>query len=163
VAAACAPWRVAYFASHGNSSRVMMRDAGLRFAEQLRQGQVPTVLYLGDHDPTGIEIPKGFSKLLELYAGQPIKLKRIALNMDQVRRYRPPPNFAKEKDANLGKYRREFGTNECWELDALAPNVITNLIGGEIKRVVDANKWAAAVRKERRSKRLLSATASEMT
>ena len=129
VAAACDPWRVPYFSTRGNCGQIPMRDAGLRFSATLELDQVPVVFHLADHDPTGIEMTEDVRYRLELYAGQPIRVKRIALNMAQVRRYRPPPNFAKEKDANLGKYRRQFDTDECWELDALAPNVITNLIG----------------------------------
>jgi hypothetical protein len=60
------------------------------------------------------------------------------------------------------RWRSEFGTDECWELDALAPNVITNLIRREIERMVDERAWARPVRKERKSRRLLSAKASEI-
>ena len=39
---------------------------------------------------------------LALYARQEVEVQRVALNMDQVRRYRPPPNSAKESDTRFG-------------------------------------------------------------
>ena len=105
---------------------------------------------------------KDVERRIALYAGEPVEVRRIALTMDQVRTYRPPLNFAKEKDANAGKYRREFGTDECWELDALAPDVITALIRDEVEQMIDAKRWAAAARRERRNQKVLSKMASEI-
>jgi hypothetical protein len=162
VAAACEARRVPCMSMRGNCGQLPMRDAGLRFAERLRLGQVPVVFYLGDHDPSGIGMTGDVENRLELYAGQPIQVKRIALTIAQVRRYRLPPNVAKELDPSRSKYVEEFGTDKCWELDALAPNVVTNLIHTEVDRLIDPKKWAAAERKERKSRRLLGAWVSEL-
>ena len=56
---------------------------------------------------------------LAFYARADIEVRRIALNMDQVRAYAPPPNFAKETDSRYAAYVERFGTTACWELDAL--------------------------------------------
>ena len=114
------------------------------------------VLYLGDHDPTGIDIARDVQYRVNLYVRDEVEVRRIALNMDQVRQYRPPPNFAKVKDTNLKKYLMEFGTDECWELDALAPNVIVDLIRKQIEPMIDAKAWAASERKEKRNRASLS-------
>jgi len=136
----------------------------LRFAEQLGLGLTPVVIYLGDHDPSGIEMTEDVINRLELYAGKEIEVRRIALTMKQVRTHRPrlPSNFVKEKDANLGKYRDEFGTSECWELDALAPDEIANLITTEVEKLIDAKKWAAAEKRERKNKAKLTQLAQDM-
>jgi hypothetical protein len=60
------------------------------------------------------------------------------------------------------RWGSEFGTDECWELDALAPNVVTALIRREVDQMVDERARAKAVRKEQKSKRLLGAWASEI-
>jgi hypothetical protein len=75
-------------------------------------------------------------------------VRRLALNMDQVERYAPPPNYAKETDSRYAAYVRDYRTSECWELDALNPTVIADLIGGEIEGLVDRDKWDAAMAKE---------------
>jgi hypothetical protein len=162
VAAACEDRRVPHFSIHGNVGQLMMHDAGKRFAAQLGLGLLPIVIYLGDHDPSGIAMTKDIERRLEFYAGEPIEVRRIALNMDQVRQYHLPPNFAKEKDPNLSKYIREFGTDKCWELDALAPDVIAALIRDEVEDMIDEKKWAAAVRSEQRNRKVLSKIASEI-
>jgi hypothetical protein len=60
---------------------------------------------------------------LALYARTKNEVRRIALNMEQARRYSPPPSFVKEGDTRTTGYRERFGTEECWELDALSPTV----------------------------------------
>jgi hypothetical protein len=162
IAAECERWRVPYFSTRGNVGQLPARDAGLRFADQLGLALVPVVLHLADHDPSGINMTKDVERRIALYAREPIEVRRIALNMSQVRQHRPPPNFAKEQDANFAKYRREFRTDECWELDALAPNVIADLIRNEIEEMIDEKRWAAAVRGEQRNRKALSKIAEEI-
>jgi hypothetical protein len=48
----------------------------------------------------------------------------------------PPPNFAKESDSRYGAYVEHFGTTDCWELDALPPTVITDLIRTEVTGLI---------------------------
>lgn len=45
---------------------------------------------------------------LRLFVGQEVEVKRVALNLDQIRQYSPPPNPAKVTDARAAKYPR------CW-------------------------------------------------
>src|ERR1039457_2019772 len=56
-----------------------------------------------------------------------VQVHRSALNMDQVQQYNPPPNPAKITDSRATAYIKEFG-GESWELDALDPDVLTDLI-----------------------------------
>ena len=146
----CTELRVPYFSTRGNNGQIPMRDAALKLADQAEDGQTPVVLHFGDHDPTGIKMTADVERRLELYGGRPIEVRRVALTMSQVRRHRLPPNFIKEADANSGGYRREFGTNQCWELDALSPAVITSLIRDEVEGMIDEKAWASAKRKEQR-------------
>jgi hypothetical protein len=162
VAKACEPLRVPYFSTHGYVGQLPAREAGLRFAEQLDLDLTPVVLHLADHDPAGFAMTRDVESRLERYAGERIRVRRIALNLDQVEQYRPPPNFAKEKDVNFDRYRREFGTNECWELDALAPDVIADLIRGEISDLIDDKKWDAAMRSEQKNRLALDKIAKEI-
>jgi hypothetical protein len=75
---------------------------------------------------------------------QPFVVKRIALNLDQVEEYDPPPNPAKQSDARYRRYVEETGLDESWELDALDPNVLIGLIQHEIDLVRDDEKWGEA-------------------
>jgi len=44
-----------------------------------------------------------------LYARSSVDVRRVALNMDQVEAFQPPPNPAKESDKRFEAYRRKYG------------------------------------------------------
>jgi hypothetical protein len=156
----CTRWRVPYFACRGNNSETLQYQAGKRFRKHLDDGLTPVVLHFGDHDPNGLDMTRDNNDRLAMYARQNIEVRRLALNLAQVEQYAPPPNFAKETDSRYAAYVRQFDTTECWELDALSPAVIADLIGREIEALVDHDKWNSAKVKEDRNRGLL-AKASE--
>lgn len=123
-------FRVPYFSCRGNVSESEMYAAGKRFAALLEQGQVPVVLHLVDHDPNGLDMTRDIRERLKMFARQEIEVRRLALNLDQTAGL--PPNFAKEKDSRYAAYVRRFG-RDCWELDALSPNVISGLVRAELE------------------------------
>ena len=153
----CTEYRVPYFAHRGNNSLTLQYEAGKRFAGYLDQGLIPVVPHLADHDPNGIDMTRDNIKRLALYAGREIEVRRIALNMDQVERYRPPASFVKEGDTRTSGYTEQFETDQCWELDALSPAVISNLIRAEIEPMIDTAEWRAAKEREALSRKELEA------
>jgi hypothetical protein len=154
----CTEYRVPCFASIGNNSQSEQYKAGKRFARHLENGLVPVVLHLADHDPNGIDMTRDNRERLTMFAGREIEVRRIALNIDQIRRYRPPPNFAKEADTRFATYAAKFG-DECWELDALSPAVIADLIRKELDAMIDVESWRRSLSKERRGRVLLGKVA----
>jgi hypothetical protein len=159
----CNEWRVPYFATIGNSSQTLLHEAGRRFADYLDQGLIPLVLHLADHDPNGIDMTRDVRERLAFYTRADIEVRRIALTMDQVQQYTPPPNFAKEADTRYDAYVNQFGTTDCWELDALSPTVIGNLIRDEIGGLINESKWKAALANEKRNRKLLDRAADNWT
>lgn len=65
--------------------------------------------------------------------GMPVQIIRVALNMDQIEKYNPPPNPAKSTDSRFKSYQDKYG-DESWELDALEPSVLDDLITTTIAR-----------------------------
>jgi hypothetical protein len=61
--------------------------------------------------------------------------------MEQVRKYNPPPNPAKSTDSRFAGYLSKFG-DESWELDALEPKVIAELIRRNVVELRDPALWA---------------------
>jgi hypothetical protein len=159
----CTELRVPYFAHRGNNSQTLQYQAGRRFAGYLDQGLIPLVLHLADHDPNGIDMTRDNIERLALYARAEIEVRRIALNMEQVQRYSPPPSFVKEGDTRTTGYRERFGTEECWELDALSPTVIADLIRSEIEGLIDQPAWRAALAREQQGSELLASVAKNWT
>lgn len=156
----CTRFRVPYFACRGYTSQSELYAAGKRMAEHSGLGQRPVVLHLGDHDPSGLDMTRDNHERLSLFAGTPIMLKRLALNIDQVRRYSPPPNPAKEGDSRAKEYVSRFGPRS-WELDALDPTVIENLIKKELKKFVDIKRWNTDMAVEREHRRQLGRVRDE--
>jgi hypothetical protein len=150
----CTEYRVPYFASIGNNSQSEQYKAGKRMGRHLEDGHTPIVLHLADHDPNGIDMTRDNRERLGMFADEEIEVRRIALNIDQVRHYAPPPNPAKETDTRFASYAKDFGT-ECWELDALSPTVIADLIRPELEGMIDHDLWHASLAKEESGRALL--------
>lgn len=90
------------------------------------------------------------------YDGEWEGVIRIALNMDQVRKYNPPPNPAKLSDARAKGYIAKYG-DKSWELDALNPETIENLINSYVLGIRDEEVWEIACEKEAKHKARLKA------
>jgi hypothetical protein len=120
----------------------------------LAKGMTPIVLHLGDHDPNGLDMTRDNRERLTLFAGGEVEVRRLALNFDQVDQYGPPPNFAKEDDSRYAGYVEQFGT-ECWELDALDPAVIADLIRDALEPLIDRELWNAALAEEQHNRNML--------
>jgi len=95
-----------------------------------------TILHLGDHDPSGIDMTRDNDNRLNDVFGGNVEMIRIALNMDQIEQYNPPPNPAKVTDSRFEQYLRDFGP-DSWELDALEPSVINDLIRTHVDDIRD--------------------------
>lgn len=153
-------WRAPYFACRGYPSSTALRDAGERFREAGEMGKELFLFYLGDHDPSGIDMSRSNQELLDLYSyagdtGIEVNLIRLALNMDQVRRYNPPPNPTKETDKRADGYIREFGYTS-WELDALKPGVVDGLIDNAIREIIDLDQFNEDKERETKNRDELS-------
>jgi hypothetical protein len=157
----CNRLEVDFYAQKGYNSTSEHWRAGQRFARYVEKGQCPIVFHLGDHDPSGIHMTESNAEKLTLFAGVPIMVSRLALNMDQIEQYNPPPNPAKDSDSRFEAYRERFG-DESWELDALDPEVIQALIKTAVDGIRDEEAWDTMVEQEVEDLRLLEDTIAEM-
>lgn len=149
---------VNYFACRGYVSQSEMKKAGDRFNYYRRnKGARGLLLHLGDHDPSGIDMTRDIEDRLYTFTrGNPPAVRRIALNMDQIEQYEPPPNFAKESDSRHAKYLEEFG-EDSWELDALEPSVLNDLITEHVQSVVDEDLMQEQRDRQERERESLTA------
>ncbi len=154
----CERYQVPYFACRGYSSQSEQWRAGQRFEDWANMGYSPIVFHLGDHDPSGIDMTRDNQDRLNMFSFDNITVERLALNFDQVKKYKPPPNPAKDTDSRSGDYKLKFG-NKSWELDALDPRVIDNLIETAILAVLDMDKFEARQRLQEEQRKLLQLAA----
>lgn len=142
----CTALDINYFSCRGYTSQSEMWAAGQRLQRYDGAGQLPVVINLGDHDPSGIDMTRDIEDRLELFTGH-AEVARIALNMAQIETYNPPPNPAKLTDSRAEGYVARYGPSS-WELDALEPTVIAETIERTILRYRDDARWEAAMKLE---------------
>lgn len=134
----CKQVEVPYFACRGYVSQSEMYSSARRLAYL---DKPCIVLHLGDHDPSGIDMTRDNDDRLDLLSGNAdITIKRIALNMPQIKKYSPPPNPTKLTDSRATGYLETYGKSS-WELDALSPTVLRNLIKKEVAKYRDDEQW----------------------
>jgi hypothetical protein len=159
----CRALDVKYLSCRGYTSQSEMWEAGQRFAGRHRKGQQTHILHLGDHDPSGIDMTRDIEERLRLFCThhrcEPPAVHRIALNMDQIERYEPPPNPAKTTDSRSGKYIEQFG-HESWELDALDVKTLSELIQSHVEDLLDRDLFDERERTESAGRNKLRAAAS---
>jgi len=83
-----------------------------------------------------------------------LEVHRIALNMDQIEEYDPPPNPAKFTDSRAENYVAEYG-DQSWELDALNPATLDALITERIEQYIDLDRYNELVEAEDEHTQLL--------
>lgn len=161
VASVCQRLDVPYFACKGYNSQSEQWNAAMRLERYLQEGKTPIIFHLGDHDPSGIDMTRDNRDRLEMFMGG-VEVERLALNMNQIRQYNPPPNPAKETDSRFAAYIELYG-DESWELDALEPQVLVSLIEQAILDIRDEDAYAEVSAVESNHLRLLRLTEERWT
>lgn len=154
---ACEPLDVPYFSCRGYTSLSEVWSAARRLARHARSGQTPIVFHLGDHDPSGIDMSRDIQARLATF-GAEVEFRRLALNMDQVDKHKPPPNPAKTTDSRFQSYMDLYG-DESWELDALDPATLSRLITDEVSAIRDQEAWDEKCQEEEEVKERLRTVA----
>lgn len=145
----CGKLDVPHFSCRGYTSQSEMWSAAQRFIRE-RHRESRTIIHLGDHDPSGIDMTRDIQERMYTF-GADVYVKRVALTMEQIETFNPPPNPTKLSDARANGYIEEYG-HECWELDALEPKVITALIRDEVTALMDTDLLYEIERKEEADK-----------
>lgn len=192
----------------GYTSSSAIYTAYERIVEQLCKGKRVTILYFGDHDPSGLDMVRDIQERLMFFLVKGDKLKNndefqelikiwwekskyeiyevidrgyvseknikkyndgeneddfyeeyfagvrtifinenklfsiipIGLTMEQIKKYKLPPNPAKMTDTRADKYIKKFG-KICWEVDALKPEILTSIVRTNIEEQININLY----------------------
>lgn len=139
--------------NRGYSSCTAIHDAYKRFNYIEANEQTVNILYLGDHDPSGLDMVRDITDRLNEFGVSP-DVNQIALTAKQIAKYNPPPNPAKITDPRAGWYIAEFG-QVSWEVDALNPKVLNALLKKNIERLMDMELFHEQIDKEEEDKETL--------
>ena len=137
--------------NRGYSSQSAMYEAAWRFKDQDGgNGASGQLLYLGDLDPSGEDMVRDIRDRLDMF-GAEVEVEKVALTMDQVRLYNPPPNPAKTTDSRYGAYVARHG-HQSWEVDALPPDVLQDLVRRGVEQYVNFDAMEAVTEREEADK-----------
>lgn len=163
-------YHIHFGANKGYSSSSAMYALYERVLDQINEGKKVVILYLGDHDPSGKDMVRDiYSRITEfLVEGDYLdtdeemidtydmfKVDALALTMDQINEFSPPPNPAKIKDPRAKAYIAEFG-NISWELDALTPEALIEITEAGIVSYTDIAKYIAVIEQEEKDLKILT-------
>ena len=142
----CNELRIDYFSCRGYTSLSSMWRAARRLRAHENDWKETVILHLGDHDPSGMDMTRDIQARLRTFRSE-VDVRRIALNMDQIDKYNPPPNPTKLSDSRAEEYIPKYGY-DSWELDALEPEAMEDLIESTVLELRDEDLWDEATEKE---------------
>ena len=159
------PYHIRLMINKGYSSSTAMYQAYNRFLDIINQGRKVVVIYFGDHDPSGCDMVRDIQERIKdfLCKGSRIdippdinidqfikdgfEIKRIGLTLEQVKTYNLPPNPAKITDPRAKGYIQKYG-KLSWEVDALSPDVLIQIVSESIESIIDMSKYEDICSKE---------------
>ena len=148
--------------NRGYSSQSAMYEAANRFKEKYDgEGQTGILFYLGDHDPSGEDMVRDIRERLAMFGVEELEVRKLALTMEQIEEHNPPPNPAKLTDPRSDAYVAEHGASS-WEVDALPPEVLTEIITSAFEEIVDQDKVEEIKEREEAHKTELKKTVEKL-
>lgn len=153
IAPVCDEYDVEYYSCRGWSSPSDIMELAQRFAYSK---QHCVLLHAGDYDPTGCWVTEHIRKDLARYMSHLMsngdeyaEVRRIGLTKEQIQHYGLPPNLigddgesdSKKRESRLpGFIAANGGCRNTWELDALRPAQLQEIIRTEIEACITNRK-----------------------
>lgn len=159
-------YHVVMMVNRGYSSASAMKESADRIKAHARAGKKCVILYIGDHDPSGLDMLRDIpTRLLEFGCPRDIDVRGIALTMAQIRQFKPPPNAVKVKDdpklyknvdgsladSRAASYVAQFG-EVSWEVEGLPPQDLDLTVRTALNAYVDKDAMKQAIALENRIK-----------
>lgn len=129
----CRNWNIVVGACKGYPSLTFLYELSERMREAQSNGKQPIILYFGDYDPSGEDIPRSIGENLEKFGVYGVEIRRIALMEQQVIAWNLPPAPAKETDSRTANWD---GLGQV-ELDAVKPEKLISLLDDAINEIFD--------------------------
>ena len=121
----------------GYPSITFLNEAAPRFERALDSGRRAIMLYFGDYDPSGCNIPESIVE--NLYnMGVDVELKRIALNPEQIKKLNLPSVPPKRTDSRT----KSWNGDGVVELDAIEPKLLAKMCNEAINKYFDTDLYA---------------------
>lgn len=117
------------------------------------------LLIVSDFDPEGESIAESFARSMRDDFGiEDLAAVKVALTASQVKEYELPPEMTvKSSSSRAGRFTDLHGEN-VWELEALPPETLQELLDAAIRNVMDLDAYNREVELEAEDARQLNAT-----
>lgn len=128
-----------------------MFDAFQRFKRANINDQAIRVIYLGDYDPSWIDMIRDIRDRTIEFIGDDefdFKIVPIALTRQQIDLYDPPPNPAKRTDPRSKGFIDNHWTTS-WEVDALKPEILNKILTDSIVSIIDLDIYNQVLNQEK--------------
>jgi hypothetical protein len=104
-------------------------------------GRPLIALYVGDYDPSGMYMSEvDLPERLDRYDGYHVEIERVALTATQLAGLPSFPATDKVSDPRYGWFVANYGRH-CWELDAMDPNDLRDVVRRNIMALVEPTAW----------------------
>lgn len=125
------------FSCRGFTSLSSLYNSAELFRDQIgSRGKDVVILYVGDHDPSGVMIDASAEKTLRDEFDVAVDFRRVAVTKDQIEQFSLPTRPAKKSD------KRSIGWDGgCVEIDAMRPDDLERIIWDELISMIDPNAW----------------------
>lgn len=140
----CAKWDVAVGACKGYPSLTFLYELSERLRDAQSEGKKPIILYFGDYDPSGEDIPRSIGENLQKFGVYDVEIRRIALMEQQVIEWKLPPAPAKETDSRTANWD---GLGQV-ELDAVKPEKLISMLNDAINEIFDQDLYDELITQE---------------
>lgn len=142
--------------TRGYTSLTFLNSSALALAAQ---GKPSYIYYLGDHDPSGLDIPVKVEAGLRRYAPDAeIHFERVAVNADQIAAWNLPSRPTKKSDSRAKNFE-----GESVEVDAIPPAQLRSITRACIERHLDQRRLAQLQRQETQEREQLLEIAQLMS
>lgn len=99
-----------------------------------------TAYYIGDFDPSGIEIEQSVRRTLTALVKAPFTWERLAVNAADFDRFDIIPLEPKKKDSRYKKFVQNFG-DRCAEVEAVPADELRNMVRAAIESHIPTEQW----------------------
>jgi hypothetical protein len=101
-----------------------------------------TVYYLGDHDPSGIDIQRDIHQRAQAASGKDFEMIRLAIHPADIKAFNLPPQRIKATDSRARGFEKRFGREApTVELDALPVEELRRRVTEAIEGLIDFGLW----------------------
>lgn len=129
-------YKIPLCVNRGYTSLSELYDLSQRIKEKNDDGKVCFLLYIGDLDPSGLDMSRDIQSRLNEFDVDFV-FNRLLLNISDVHEHKLLPNMIKKGDPRSKTYPYD----NCWEVDALDPNILKVKLVSEIEKLIDMKKW----------------------